>query len=274
MILLGFLLLSFTGLYAVAPRLDFAGRRIVSRQQPRKRRSVAKRTVGRDVASLSSEMQVEFSAWLDCYGGDVNPWLKFELHIAEALSRTCGAGDVRCYRVLGDESLMLPLRDNVPQSTTNPRTPSARVAAEVVRHVQPFHSSIQSSDEQIARNVSDVDACVSWAFPVISGWSVIGVVTVRELSGTAWSDVALLQRLADAISEQWRCVAEMWCAGQCGVDEASTELMTRTKFMRRAAQLVLRSRRISGALTDLEMDSPTMPNTRIEPAEIVTSDAI
>ena len=270
----GFLLLSFTGLYVVSPRLDLAGRRTTRPQHTHKRRSVAKRKMGRDFASLSRQLQAEFSGWLDRFGGDVNPWLAFELHIADVLRRACGADDVRCYRVLGDESLLLPLHGKAPQSTTNPRTSSDRVAAEVVRHVQPFHSPIQTSNERTARNGNDVDACVSWAFPVISGWSVIGVVTVGALADTVRGDVRLLQRLADAVSEQWRCVAETCCAGRCGVDESATELMTRTKFMRRAAQLVVRSRRISGALADSEMDSHTIPNTRVEPVEMATSGAV
>ncbi len=255
-------------------RFDLAGRRTAWPQHPHRRQSVPKRRMGRNFASLSRQMQAEFSGWLDRFGDHIDPWSAFELHIADALLRTCGADDVLCYRVLGDESLLLPLRGKAPQSTTNPRTPSDRVAGWVVRHVQPFYSSRQNSNEQITRRVNDVDACVSWAFPVISGWSVIGVVTAGALSGTAWGDVRLLQRLAEVVSEHWRCVAERCCAGEGGVDEAATELMTRTKFMQRAAQLVLRSRRISGALVDSEMDSHTKPNMRVEPAATVTSETV
>lgn len=270
----GFLLLIFAGLYTISPRYDLAGRRTAWPQHSHRCRSAAKRRMGRDFVSLSRQMQAEFSGWLDCFGDHVDPWLAFELHIADALRRTCSADDVLCYRVLGDESLLLPLRGKAPRSTTDPRTPSDSVAGWVVRHVQPFYSSRQNSNEQIMRRVNHVDACVSWAFPVISGWSVIGVATVGALSKTAHRDARLLERLAEVVSKQWRYIAEMCCAGEGGVDEAATELMTRTRFMQHAAQLVLRSRRIFGALADSEIDSHTTPNTRIEPAAMVASEMV
>jgi diguanylate cyclase (GGDEF)-like protein len=119
----------------------------------------------------------------------------------------------------------------------------------VVERGKAFHQSARAEEGDLKQRITRTQPAVSWAFPIVRGHDVVGVVTVAALGAEAASDINLLKLTAGLITEQWTCVAEICRARVATVTDPATGLATRAQFLQQAPLLLNQARRLARPVT-------------------------
>ena len=180
------------------------------------------------------EIATRFDEWLASHHTQADPWPDFGEFVRTILFQSCGARQVRAYRLLrGDNNQLYPMRRIGPDETD---FPSARngIVGHVVTSGKSYYDTDPSQGELVDSLASDSKSsshsCV-WCFAIRERRRTIGVVQVGQRENLDGVDPGSLPLIESVVGLCWAVLTETCRSRKAGFTDPVAGVLTHRAFV-------------------------------------------
>lgn len=185
---------------------------------------------GGEIVRLGEALE-QFRDWLDRRPLEPDPWTDFGEWLRSVLYRLCGATHVRLYRLVPEQSRLIPIRE--VNEILDEQWPDAREG--LLGHISTTGRSYFQGDmgqgELIERLASEADPCPQWCFAIRSGPRRLGLVVVGGFDAEQMPDRTLCRTLEFLVEQVWNRLLDVQTGRAAGTRDPVSGVLSRQSFL-------------------------------------------